>query len=148
MQYSQTPTRDWRRPWSRLRDRKRAAPPTVRPGPVPAGPTSLPNEVDDPFGENARSFIEPGLRPEERLAAEREAPQGLRGTTAATPSDGELRLRERFLNALARLRRKGDEAYDALDRAHDQARRRAQEIAVDARGPRLDPFVLEAASPP
>lgn len=133
MQHAETRTGDRRRPWSRIWNRKKASPRAVGPGSPPAGPTPLPNEVDDPFGEDARGFIEPGLRPEERLEAEREARRGLPATTAATPSDGELRLRERFLTALARLRRKGDEAYDALDRAQDQARHRAQDVATEAR---------------
>ena len=119
------------RPWDHFR--KNSAPPAEHPGPPGVEATRLPDEVDDPFGENARRFIEPGLRPEERREAEREGRQGLPAATAIAPSDGELRLRERFLTALSRLRRKGDEAYDALDRAHDQSRHRAREIEVETR---------------
>ena len=133
MQHSETPTWNWRRPWARVRDRKRASLRTVTPDPAAAERTLLPNEIDDPLGESARRFIEPGLRQEERLEAEREARQGLPATTAATPSDGELRLRERFLTALARLRWNGDGAFETLDRAHDQACHRAQGIAADTR---------------
>ena len=125
---------DWKRPWNRFHQK---TPPPAETAERAAGTaTHLPDAVDDPFGENARRFIEPGLRLEERKEAEREGRQGLPATTATAPSDGELQLRERFRTAFLRLRRKADEAYDALNRAHDQARHRAREIEVETRAVR------------
>ena len=129
MEHPDTRTRN--RPWRRFG--KKTPPPAVEPDRAAAEAPSLPDGVDDPF---AGWFPEPGLRPEERKEAETEAQSGLPAANAAAPSDGELRLGKRFVNALAGLRKKGDEAYAALDRAHDQARHRARQIAAAARARR------------
>ena len=83
MQDPATSNRHRKRPWNRFR--KNSAPPAEHAGPPVMEATRLPDEADDPFAENARRFIEPGLRPEERREAEREGRQGLPAATAIAP---------------------------------------------------------------